>query len=319
MGALARLAQHLRRPAGPPVPFVVGVGRSGTTLLRLMLDAHPQLAVPPETGFVPSLIEAASEDSATVESLAEVLVTHRRWGDFGLEIDELTERWRALPKLRPEPVVRAFYELYADKQRKPRWGDKTPGYSQHIRAISKVIPEARFIHLIRDGRDVTLSRTTTLALKPTSVTKAAGRWKRRLKRARRQGRKVDHYLELRYEELASDPEGVLRRVCEFIELPWDPAMLAYHERSADRLQELDRDIPAMGDRLPRSAESRMALHERTTKPVDTSAIGKWRTGMSHEDLVEFETKAGDLLIELGYEPATSAAYSAATKNRRASE
>jgi hypothetical protein len=286
---------------------VVGVGRSGTTLLRLMLDAHPQMAVPPETGFVPDLIDAAREDGATPESLAEVLVTHRRWGDFGLEADELTERWRALPQIKPGPAVRVFFELYAEKHGKPRWGDKTPGYTQHIRKISKVLPEARFIHLIRDGRDVTLSRTKTLALKDVPIAKSARRWKKRLKRAQRQGAKVDHYLELRYETLVSEPEATLRQICEFIELPWDDAILHHHERSEERLSELDRDIPAMGGRLPRSAESRMALHERTTSPVDTSAIGKWRTQMSPEDVAEFESVAGDLLEELGYEPATTRA------------
>ena len=304
MVGVSLLDRVLRRKPGPPVPFVVGVGRSGTTLLRLMLDAHPDLAVPPETAFVPKLIDAAREEGATPESLAEVLVTHRRWGDFGLEIDELTERWRALPAIKPAGAVRAFFELYAEKQGKPRWGDKTPGYTQHIRKISKVLPEARFIHLIRDGRDVTLSRTKTLALKEVPIAKSARRWKKRLKRARRQGARVDHYLELRYEELVRDPEATLRQICEFIDLPWDDAMLHHHERSEERLSELDRDIPAMGGRLPRSAESRMALHERTTKPVDTKAIGKWRTQMAPEDVAEFERVAGDLLVELGYEPAT---------------
>ena len=313
MGILGRIARRAKGPAQPrpPVPFVVGVGRSGTTLLRLMLDSHPDLAVPPETAFVPNLIKAARKDDATPESLAEVLVTHRRWPDFGLEISELIERWRALPALKPRPVVRSFYELYAEKQEKPRWGDKTPGYSQHIKRISRVIPEARFIHLIRDGRDVALSRSKTLALKPTPIARSAHRWQHYLRKAQRQGAKVEHYLELRYEALVTDPEGTLRQICEFIDLPWDPVMLDYHERSADRLAELDRDIPAMGGRLPRSAESRMALHERTTKPVDTTAIGKWRDGMSEADLIEFETTAGDLLIELGYEPATPVAHEAA--------
>jgi hypothetical protein len=307
MGILDHIPGRRTRPPGPPVPFVVGVGRSGTTLLRLMLDAHPAMAVPPETAFVPKLIDAARADGATPETLAEVLVTHRRWGDFGLEIGDLQERWAALPRIRPAGAVRAFFELYAEQQGKPRWGDKTPGYSQHIRKISKVLPEARFIHLIRDGRDVTLSRTKTLALKEVPIAKSARRWKKRLKRAQRQGARVDHYLELHYEALVSDPESVLRQICEFIELPFDEAMLSHHERSEERLAELDRDIPAMGGRLPRSAESRMALHERTTKPVDTKAIGKWRTEMSLEDVAEFERIAGDLLIELGYDPATDAA------------
>ncbi len=306
MGILSKIPGRRRRPPGPPVPFVVGVGRSGTTLLRLMLDAHPDMAVPPETGFVPDLIDAARDDSATPESLAEVLTTHRRWGDFGMEASQLEERWRALPQIKPGPVVRIFFELYAEQQGKPRWGDKTPGYTQHIRKISKVLPEARFIHLIRDGRDVTLSRTKTLALKDVPIAKSARRWKKRLKRAQRQGAKVDHYLELRYETLVSEPEATLREICDFIELPWDDALLNHHKRSEERLSELDRDIPAMGGRLPRSAESRMALHERTTKPVDTSAIGKWRTQMAPEDVAEFESVAGDLLIELGYEPASPA-------------
>ena len=312
MGILDHIPGRRRRPSRPPVPFVVGVGRSGTTLLRLMLDAHPQVAMPPETGFVPNLIDAAREDEATLDSIADVLVNHRRWGDFGMEIDELKARWSAGP-LKPGPVVRGFFELYAEQQGKPRWGDKTPGYSQHIKKISKVLPEARFIHLIRDGRDVTLSRTTTLALKDVPISKSARRWKRRLKKARRQGAKVDHYLELRYETLVTDTEATLRQVCDFIELPFDEAMLRHHERSVERLQELDRDIPAMGGRLPRSAESRMALHERTTKPVDTKAVGKWRTQMSAEDVEEFERVAGDLLVELGYEPATDAAKASASE------
>jgi len=307
MGILDHIPGRRKRPQGPPVPFVVGVGRSGTTLLRLMLDSHPDMAVPPETGFVPKLIDAAREDDATPESVAEVLTTHRRWGDFGLDIEDLKKRWAALPQLKPGGVVRSFFELYAEQQGKPRWGDKTPGYTQHIRKISKVLPEARFIHLIRDGRDVTLSRTKTLALKEVPIAKSARRWKKRLQRAQRQGAKVDHYLELHYEVLVSDPEKVLRQICDFIELPFDEAMLSHHERSEERLSELDRDIPAMGGRLPRSAESRMALHERTTRPVDTKAIGKWRTEMAPEDVAEFESIAGDLLIELGYEPATEAA------------
>ena len=118
---------------------------------------------------------------------------------------------------------------------------------------------------------------------------------------------VDHYLELRYETIVSEPEATLRQICEFIELPWDDSMLHHHERSEERLSELDRDIPAMGGRLPRSAESRMALHERTTKPVDTKAIGKWKTQMDPADVAEFESVAGDLLTELGYEPASDPA------------
>lgn len=283
---------------------MVGAARSGTTMLRLMLDAHSELAIPPETQLVPELIEASKEDGADADGIAELLITHRRFPDFDIQADDVRARFAAIEPFNISDAIREFFRLYAEKEGKPRWGDKTPGYSRYIKKIHRHLPEARFIHLIRDGRDVTLSRTKTLALKDVPIAKSARRWKKRLKRAQRQGAKVDHYLELRYETLVSEPEATLRQICEFIELPWDDAILHHHERSEQRLSELDRDIPAMGGRLPRSAESRMALHERTTKPVDTAAIGKWRTQMPPEDVAEFESVAGDLLVELGYEPAT---------------
>ena len=285
----------------PPAPFVVGVGRSGTTLLRLMLDAHSELAMPPETGFIPDLIKAARPDDATVDDLVYAVTSHRKWGDFQLEEADLRRRWNDVDPIKPRPVVRGFYELYAEVQGKPRWGDKTPGYTMHMRRISRVLPEARFVHVIRDGRAVAHSRMKTLSLREVEMEKVARRWRRRLRKAQRQGRKLDHYLEIRYEELVRDPEANLRAVCDFVDLPWEDGMLSYHQRSEERLAELDRDIPAWGDKLPRSAESRMALHQQTTKPPDPARIDRWRSEMSDDDLATFEREAGDLLAELGYE------------------
>jgi Sulfotransferase family len=295
------------RPEPTPAPFVVGVGRSGTTLLRLMLDAHPDLAMPPETGFVPDLIEAAKTPGATPEGLLAAVTGHRKWGDFPMSEEELLERWRGLDPLRARGAVRAFYELYAEHQGKPRWGDKTPGYTMYMGPISKTLPEAHFVHVIRDGRAVALSRMRTLALRPTEVSKVARRWQRRLRKARSKGEKLDHYLEIRYEALIREPEATLRSVAEFIDLPWDPVMLSYHQRSEERLAELDRDIPAWGRKLPRSAESRMALHQQTTKPPDPARIDRWREELSAEELRAFEDEAGETLAELGYELAAPGA------------
>ncbi|MGI9020610.1 MAG: sulfotransferase family protein [Solirubrobacterales bacterium] len=296
-----RLPFSRSRKALSPAPFVVGVGRSGTTLLRLMLDAHPQLAMPPETGFIPGLIRAAKAEDATPQTLLEAVTSHRKWGDFPMSESELLARWRELERLRPRPAVRAFYELYAEHQGKPRWGDKTPGYTMYMGPISRTLPEARFVHVIRDGRAVALSRMRTLALRPVEMSKVANRWQKRVRKARAKGEALEHYLEIRYEDLVREPESTLRRVCEFIELDWDPALLDYHRRSSERLAELDRDIPAWGKKLPRSAESRMALHEQTTKPPDPARIDRWRSELSAADIATFEQVAGDLLEELGYE------------------
>ena len=131
-------------------------------------------------------------------------------------------------------AIRAFYAAYASSHEKPRWGDKTPVYIESIAEIGAVLgDQARFVHLIRDGRDVAVSRGARAVKRGREATPArdeAETWKRRIEGARAQAADVDHYLELRYEDLIADPEAVLRKVCEFIELEFDPAMLDYHER-----------------------------------------------------------------------------------------
>jgi Sulfotransferase family len=286
---------------GPPAPFVVGVTRSGTTLLRMMLDAHPQMTIPPETHFIPDLIEASREEHASPERLYEIVVQNRRWGDFHLDAEALRERFAAIVPLNAGDAIRAFFELYAEREGKPRWGDKTPIYINRMMLIERALPEARFIHLIRDGRDAALSRAKRVLKEPTPMYKVAERWRNRIIRAREQGPRLGHYLELRYEDVVLDTEATLRRVCEYIELPYADAMLHYHERAAERMKEMHRDLPPEPGKPLRPADHRLAAHALTSEPPDPSRLGRWRTEMSPADRTAFEDAAGDLLAELGYE------------------
>ncbi len=298
---LSRRELRRKRAAGRlPVPFIVGVNRSGTTLLRMMLDAHPELAIPPETHFVPDLIELAHTPGVSPDALTELVTAHRRWGDFGLGAEQLRERFATLDELRPRLVVSAFFELYAEGQGKSRWGDKTPNYIKQIYAIQKVLPEARFIHVIRDGHDVALSIEERNPGE-SSMQRLAERWVRRIEWARRQRDQVDHYLEVRYEQLVLDPESVLRDVCGTIEIGYEPAMLEYYRRAPARLRELARDLPAEGGRPGRAADERLAGHAMTASPPDRSRIGRWHHEMAEQDCADFEAVAGALLRELGYE------------------
>jgi hypothetical protein len=287
-----------KKPKRAPAPFIVGVSRSGTTLLRLMLDAHPQLTIPPETQFFSDVAQACRA-GATPEQLIELLTAQRRWGDFRLDSGELLQRLRGKEEPGPRFVMRNFYELYAEKQGKPRWGDKTPGYAERIKRINQVLPESRFVHLIRDGRDAALSRSNR-AGKDDPIEVTARRWKKRITIAREQGAEVDHYMEMRYEDLVSDPEANVRRVCEFIELDFDSAMLRHHEHASERMAEMNRDLAAEGTKEERTAEDRARSHEKAVEPVSTENVGRWRTEMSEADRTAFEAEAGDLLDELGY-------------------
>ena len=98
-----------------PVPFIVGVGRSGTTMLRLMLDAHPDLAIPPETHFVPDLIDAI-EAGASPEQAVATMTAVRQWGDLHTDPADVVARWRTLNSFAPGPALRAFYAIYAERQ-----------------------------------------------------------------------------------------------------------------------------------------------------------------------------------------------------------
>jgi Sulfotransferase family len=290
-----------RRPEGPPAPFVVGVGRSGTTLLRLMLDAHPMLAIPPETHFLPELVARARSGASALE-LADEIIAARNWPDFGLDAEALRDRIDSLERPSATAVARCFYASYAERQGKPRWGDKTPIYVKRMRLIADVLPEARFVHLIRDGRDVALSRRRRGMGAGKPMAHAATRWRRRIELARKQAKRLrGRYLELRYEDLVADPEPCLRSVCELCELEFDPAMLAHHERASQRLAELGHDLAAGGGRPARSGEERLAAHALAARPPTSERAGTWRSEMSAADVAEFERIAGDLLAELGYE------------------
>jgi hypothetical protein len=168
-----------------------------------------------------------------------------------------------------------------------------------MRRIQRALPEARFIHVIRDGRDVVLSRNRK-STRPKPVAFAAKRWKRRVIATRKRSRSVRHYIETRFEDVVSDTEAALRRICDFVELDFDPAMLAYDERAAERIGEIERELPANRGRRQLDADLRVAAHARASGPPDPTRAAAWRSDMSAEDLAAFEAEAGDLLDELGY-------------------
>jgi len=265
-----------------------------------MLDAHPELAIGPETQFVPELIERA-RSGAGGAALVETIVAARTWSDFGLDPERLHERVGALADPDAGAVLRAFYRLYAEHRGKPRWGEKTPGYVTRMRTIAAELPEARFLHLIRDGRDVALSRRRRGMGEGKPIADAARLWRRRIEDARKQARRLrGRYLELRYEDLVADAEGALREACALIGLEFDPVMLSYHEGAEQRLAELGDLAPEAG-RAGRSGAERRAAHALAAERPTEARTGGWRDAMSESQRAEFEAVAGDLLAELGYD------------------
>jgi hypothetical protein len=282
-----------------PVPFVVGVARSGTTLLRMMLDSHPDVAIPPESHFIPAAARGWKGAREPLATFVDQVTADPHWPDLQLDRELIAS---TLAEARPADFAGALdvlYGAYAARFGKPRWGDKTPVYLDRMVEIAGWYPRARFVHIVRDGRDVALS-VKDQPFGPDTLRRSARHWAKRIGNARRQAEQLPHYLELRYEDLVREPEIQLRRVCEFIELEFAPAMLRYHERAAGRLAEERRDLalPRLGIAI--SGEERAQIHRHVLSPPDPARIGQWRTLMSPREKRRFARIAGEMLASLGY-------------------
>jgi hypothetical protein len=201
-------------------------------------------------------------------------------------------------------AIRAFYMLYAEREGKSRYGDKTPGYVQEMRRIQRVLPEARFVHIVRDGRDVSLSHMR-MNWGPETYAQSARLWRNRIRKARKMAPSINHYMEIKFEDLVADTEGVLRGVCDFIELDFDPVMLDYHERAEQRLAEKARELPRR-NRPPQPAAARLESHRLAKEPPRSDRVGMWRERMTPDEVAEYEAVAGDMLVQTGYQLASEA-------------
>jgi hypothetical protein len=278
-----------------PFIIIVGRGRSGTTLLRAMFDSHPSLAIPPESHFLVTLARAARafrwDRGFSSERFAAALNAH--WGFRGWGLDEEVVR-STLTAARPatySEAVRAIFQRYATDRGKTRYGEKTPMNVLHMRKLASLFPEARFIHLIRDGRDVALSYRDA-EFGTNSIGESAVFWRRFVTRGRRDGHRLGpaRYREVRYEDLVRDPEPVLRSLCSFVDLPFDGAMMRYFERADDVMEGIDHRSQHGSVYLP-----------------PTQGLRDWRRDMAPDEVELFESIAGRLLAELGYELRSRAA------------
>lgn len=260
-----------------PFPMVVGVPRSGTTLLRLMLDAHPQLAIPPETGFLMGSLGATANPEAIARQICQFPEAAPAWADYALQAHAFVDAAARLEAgAGVGDVLRLFYRLYAQRFGKPRSGDKTPGYLGLMPRVVETLPEAHFIHIIRDGRDVALSWRNTWFAPSQSIAVLVEEWARQINQAR-QAASALNYLEIRYDQLLTNTADCLRRICAFIDLPYDAIMLDYHLHATSRLDEHAARFDHNGALLV-SREQRRQQQALSRHAPDLSRLGGWAAG-----------------------------------------
>jgi hypothetical protein len=281
--------------------ILLGVSRSGTTLLRVILDRSPGIAIPDESFFVPLLARRHGRSIESARFLDDVarIPTIRSWG---LTAADVAPRVRS--GMRRGDAIGAIFESYAARAGKPRWGDKTPMYMRHLRLLDELFPTAQYVHLVRDGRDAALSflempegTFTRTWAHPRSPAQFACSWWKEVRDARALGRRIGpaRYSEVHYERLVAEPESVVRELCRFAGLPYDGSMLDYAGEV---------DVSAKP-------------HQQRLLRPPTTGVRNWREGMVVEEVAGFETVAGDLLSELGYDVRSTSRGSARAVAARA--
>ena len=266
----------------------VSSGRSGLTLLGMIFGSHPNLAVAHEPRFLATMIPKRAEyeqaGGLDVDRFLDDLYAVGNYKRLGLAEKEVRQALEEAGVTSLPDAVRVVFEVYAADRGKSLYGDKTPLYITFIDPIAETLPEARFVHLVRDGRDVTLAYLER-DKGPASVAEGAFHWELRVTRGRESGRRIgpERYREFRYEDLIEDTEGTVRDICDFLDLEFHPLMLDYRQTSEDFLA---------GAKNPGD-------HQHLTM-APTKGLNDWRTQMSEKDLRLFQAIAGDTLEAFGY-------------------
>ena len=273
----------------PPL-FMFGFERSGTTLLSMMVGAHPSIAVPfSPTGlwyrYGRSLDKYDNlETHEALERIVDDLLTEERirlW-DVQLSRDEALER---LETGSYPAIVARFHELYARHCGKRHWASIDIATLYEMDQAYRWFPNARFLHIVRDGRDVALSHETYMYGVSTTL-ECAEKWRQDLWANMKMGSMLDsnQYMVVRYEDLVLNTEATLSDICTFFWLSYSADMLNYPEM--------------VKNKVPRH---RRSLWPALDKPPVKSKVYRWKSDMSDYKRIVFEGVANDMLKRLGYE------------------
>lgn len=294
--------QDLSRPM-----FIIGNPRSGTSMFRMMVSNHQNLIVPPECGFLqwwyPKYESWTIEDSSNqvkVDEFIADLKTSKKITTWKLDYEKLSQRIVETSPSNYAELASQVYLQYAEGRGQTdivRWGDKNNYYINHLELLVSIYPNAQFLFITRDGRDVACSYKALKDLKtesqfkpelPTKIDEIAKEWVSNNQRILdfSKGLSKENYHFLRYEDLVENPEIELRIVTDFLGLEYSPNMLNYHkENRQNQVEPLET----------------MDWKKKTLEKPDPSEIGKYRDVLSEKEIDTFEDIAEKVLSKFKYD------------------
>lgn len=280
-----------------PIPFlfITGRPRTGTTLLRMLFDAHPGVIIPTECQFVVNLYSRYGQTRdwthGKLKAFANDLQTQWKFEHWRIDHNKLVQ---ALLTHKPfnnyGEVCRAVYSEYKSiypKSEMVLLADKNPGYSIYTQRIKKIIPEARFIYINRDYRDNYLSiKESGFDLPIPSL--PAQKWKYFYNSIRRAAAKnPNDYLILNYEDLVTQPEDTFIKVCQFAGISYTDTVFSFYQKKDEFNQLYDETILH-------------SIHKRIMEPVNRKRLGIWGKKLREKEVRLLDATIGSLAEKAGY-------------------
>ncbi len=263
--------------------FVVGCGRSGTTMLRTILDKHPDLAIPPESLFIVDYLKAQKFFKGP--RLLKSILSESELSEWGIRFAE--SDFNDL-ELNAGNIITRCHEIYSRSRGKVIWGQKTPRFVRFLPLLCQFYPRARVIHVVRDPRAVVSSLINSNVHRSNALF-AALRWRRDAGAGHAaMSQDPGNILEIRYEDYVTEPGAVTAEICEFLGIPFVQEMI---ENDGQALPEYNNSYYS-------------SVHHLLTKPPDSSRISAWQGRLSDRELAVVEWICSDLMNELDYKHKT---------------
>lgn len=263
--------------------FIVGCGRSGTTLLRTMLHHHSQVAIPLESLFIIDYLRAPVPPDPAI--LRRLLLREHELVEWGLAFTESDFD----DCVTVQDFIDRAHTLYATQHNKTRWGQKTPRFVRYGELLKRTYPDAKFVDVQRDPRAVVSSLIRSNVHRSNALY-AARRWQQDVAAGLQLEQDyLGDVLHVRYEDLITDTETVLRGICAFLDLPFEAGLLDYHKIGTAEYGAYYSQI-----------------HAKLNQSPDESRLEAWRKHLTERQIALVEAICGDLMDQLGYARETGA-------------
>ena len=281
--------------------FVLGNPRSGTTLLRLLIASHPDFVIPPECGFAVWLRTQGwswrpeyNDEPNEIDRFLVALNNCRKYETWNLPDKKVVEKIKLQRPQNYSELVACVYLAYASEYKPTArfWGDKNNFHMVHVNDIAEMFPQCRFVHIVRDVRDIACSYRELATLEssspyrpnlPSNVESIAEQWNDNIEAVGKSFETIaaNRRCFVRYEDLVINPEATLSKLCEFLAVPFSEEMLDFHRRNLE-------------------PDHTMDWKELTKKPVSKNQVGRFRKLLSPLEIEYFQKHCRQTLESYGY-------------------